>query len=30
MNHKELHIRIQELEEKKGISKTKLCKDLDM
>ena len=30
MNDKELHIRIQELAEKKGISKTKLCKDLDM
>ena len=30
MNDKELHIRIQELAEEKGISKTKLCKDLDM
>ena len=30
MNGKELHIRIQELAEEKGISKTKLCKDLDM
>ena len=30
MNDKELHIRIQELAEGKGISKTKLCKELDM
>ena len=30
MNDKKLHIRIQELAEEKGISKTKLCKDLDM
>ena len=30
MNDKELHIRMRELAEEKGISKTKLCKDLDM
>ena len=30
MNDKELHIRIQELAKEKGISKTKLCKELDM
>ena len=30
MNDKKLRIRLQELAEKKGISKTKLCKDLDM
>ena len=30
MSDKYLHIRIQELAEEKGISKTKLCKDLDM
>ena len=30
MNDKELHIRMLELAEKKGISKTRLCKDLDM
>lgn len=30
MSDKYLHIRIKELLEEKGISKTKLCKDLDM
>ena len=30
MNDKKLHIRLQELAEEKRISKTKLCKDLDM
>ena len=30
MSDKELHIRMLELAEQKGISKTRLCKDLDM
>ena len=30
MNGKELHIRIVELLKEKGISKTKICKDLDL
>ena len=30
MSDKTLHIRMFELAEEKGISKTKLCKDLDM
>ena len=30
MNDKELHIRIVELLEEKGISKTRICKDLDL
>ena len=30
MNDKALHIRMQELAEEKGISKTRLCKELDM
>ena len=30
MNDKELHIRIVELLKEKGISKTKICKDLDL
>lgn len=30
MNDKKLHIRMQELAKEKGISKTKLCKELDM